>query len=132
MAATEAFHYKLFMLLHSQGMFQVMQTQLPNNVYEFMNAHHELMRMHQQFAEAHKEVVNAHVELIRAKEVTCDAPSTPVWEEFEALHIPEPPKLVRQSMEGMITPKKPRVKRELFPALDCSESLEEEEAEVLA
>jgi hypothetical protein len=111
--ATHAFHFNLHCLLHRQGMFQLLQHYLPNNIHEFMENHHELLRMHEAFAASHKELLDAHVALVLANQNT--------------VRIPSPPKIVRQTAQDYITPLKPPSHRALFTDLTYSESSEDKE-----
>jgi hypothetical protein len=138
--ATEAFHYNLYMLLNAHGLFKVLEQHIPDNMSDFLASHQELMRMHSVVADAHREVVDAHVAMITAKLKPGEMNTPDPFEKFatahqkvaeahacmEGLHIPSPPKLIRQNAEGFTTPVKSRTRRELFPAdLYCSESLDE-------
>jgi hypothetical protein len=117
--ATARFYQLLHELLDRQGVFQVMQSCLPNNPQEFVHVHEQLLHTHASFAEAHHNVIQASIAFARAQDratTVTFVPETP---------LPEPPAIIRMTSVDPRTPMKRRVVRELFPALSCSESLEE-------
>lgn len=144
--ATEDFHLQLHLLLDRQGVFQVMQHNLPATPELFLEAQTALINAHTDFARAHQVLLEAHraslhqdtfwdfgVEDHRPPPLPTIVPETP-----EPV-IPSPPRLGRYTSAGdavgYTTPPMPAFRRVLFPPqwespdVECGETLEDDTEE---
>lgn len=140
-SATDDFHLKLHALLHRQGVFQVMQHNLPSNPELFLEAHEMLIRSHAEFIQAHNRIVDLRCAMVRAQscagviEQHQSAPVLPILQLTPERKLPSPPMLTRLgrsgSYAGCETPIRGLARRALFqpewvsPDMECKESLDQ-------
>lgn len=133
--ATEDFHVQLHGLLHRQGVFQVMQSNLPSTPELFLEAQTALIHAHTAFAHAHQRLLEAHRATLQVETYMerVNAHRPPAVRIVPASpEIPSPPPLMRQAQLGVaLTPTRPVARRHLFPPessdsdLECTESVED-------
>lgn len=124
---TDLFHMRLHQLLHAQGIFQVLQRNLPENIHEFMEAHQHLINAHSSFLQTHCELVEAHVQIARLTErhERIEAHRPPPISPIPIQSPPMIPRMAPAEEDGFSTPVKSHARRQLNFDLTCSESFDE-------
>lgn len=139
--ATDDFHLKLQALLYRQGVFQVMQHNLPANPELFLEAHNTLINSQTEFMQAHQRLLDLHCTMVRtetnaerSENQRCPTSILPVLQLTPERKLPSPPMLTRNATTGLpvgyTTPPHPAARRVLFdpewksPDFECRESLD--------